>query len=73
MKEATAKEGELVYIPAKNTGNQKNYKYVNMAVLYYDFVDKEKWYMNFTVKLILGIKNDGRHIQYSVTKIDIVK
>ena len=68
---ATAKEEEPVYIPAKNTGNQKNYKYVNMAVLYYDFADNEKWYMNFTVKLVLGIKNDGRHVHYCVSKIDI--
>ena len=73
VKKATAKEGHPIYIPAKNTGNQKNYKYVNMAVLYYDFVDKEKDYMNFTAKLVLGIKNDGRHIQYSVTKVDIAK
>ena len=73
IKNATAKEGQPIYIPAKNTGNQKNYKYVNMAVLYYDFKDSEKNYMNFTVKLILGIKLDGRHIQYSVTKIDIEK
>ena len=73
VKKATAKEGQPIYIPAKNTGNQKNYKYVNMAVLYYDFVNNEKDYMNFTVKLVLGIKNDGRHIQYSVTKVDIAK
>jgi hypothetical protein len=73
IKNATAKEGRPIYIPAKITGNQKNYKYVNMAVLYYDLSDSEKWYMNFTVKLILGIKLDGRHIQYSVTKIDIEK
>ena len=73
VKKATAKEENSIYIPAKSTGNQKNYKYVNMAVLYYDFVDKEKWYMNFTVKLVLGIKNDGRHIQYSLSKVDITK
>ena len=73
VKNAIAKEGQPIYIPAKNTGNQKNYKYVNMAVLYYDFVDNEKKYMNFTAKLVLGIKNDGRHIQYSVTKVDIAK
>jgi hypothetical protein len=42
-----------------------------MAVLYYEFTDSEKDYMNFTVKLVLGIKLDGRHIQYSVTKIDV--
>ena len=30
---------------------------MNVAILYYDFVDTEKWYLNFTVKLVLGIKN----------------
>jgi hypothetical protein len=73
VKKATAKEGNPIYTPAKSTGNQKNYKYVNMAVLYYNFTDSENWYMNFTVKLVLGIKLDGRHIQYSVTKIEIEK
>jgi hypothetical protein len=73
VKKATAKVGSPIYISAKSTGNQKNYKYVNMAVLYYNFTDSERWYMNFTVKLILGIKSDGRHIQYSINKIDIDK
>jgi len=40
-----------------------------MAILYYNFVNAEKWYLNFTVKLVLGIKTSGRHIHYSVTKI----
>jgi len=44
-----------------------------MAKLYYDFVDENLDYMNFTIKLTLGIKSDGRHIQYSVNKIDIQK
>jgi len=73
IKYAKALEGEPIYIPAKDTGNQKAHKYVNMAVLYYDFVDNEKDYLNFGVKLTLGIKSDGRHIQYSVNKIDIQK
>jgi len=73
VKHATALEGNIIYIPAKTTGNQKEHKYVNLAILHYDFADKEKPYMNFRVKLILGIKNDGRHIQYSVSKIDIEK
>ena len=72
IKNATAKEGQPIYISAKSTGNQKNYKYVNMAVLYYDFKDSDKWYMNFSVKLVLGIKLDGRHVQYSVNKIDVI-
>lgn len=73
VKYAVALEGSVIYIPAKTTGNQKEHKYVNLAVLYYDFTDDEKSYLNFRVKLILGIKNDGRHVQYSVNKIDIVK
>jgi hypothetical protein len=72
IRKATAVAGEPIYIPAKDTGNQKAHKYVNMAVLYYDFIDLEKWYMNFRIRLVLGVKSDGRHIQYSVNKIDIV-
>ena len=73
VKYAATSDGSAIYISAKTTGNQKEHKYVNLAVLYYDFTDEEKSYMNFRVKLILGIKNDGRHVQYSVSKIDIVK
>jgi len=72
IRKATATKGDTIYIPAKETGNQKMHKYVNMAVLYYDFVDKEKWYMNFRVRLVLGVKSDGRHVQYSVNKVDVV-
>ena len=69
---AKAKEGVPVY-SLPRTGKQKSFRYVNMAVLFYEFESKEYDYLNFTVKLTLGIKNDGRHIQYSVNKVDIVK
>ena len=72
IKNAKAKEGVPVYSLPK-TGKQKSFKYVNMAVLFYDFTSEKIDYLNFTVKLTLGIKNDGRHIQYSVNKIDIIK
>ena len=71
-KNAKAKEGVPVYSLPK-TNKQKSFKYVNMAVLFYEFESKEYDYLNFTVKLTLGIKNDGRHVQYSVNKVDIVK
>ena len=29
-------------------------------------------YINFTVKLVMGIKSDGRHVQYSVNKIVLI-
>ena len=44
-----------------------------MAVLFYEFKSEKYDYLNFTVKLTLGIKNDGRHIQYSVNKLDVEK
>ena len=71
-KKAKAKEGTPIYAEAKLTGNQKKLGYVNVAILYYDFVDTEKWYLNFTAKLVLGIKNNGRHVQYSVTKVEAI-
>ena len=72
IKKANAKEDIPVY-SLPTTNKQKNFKYVNMVVLFYEFESKEFDYLNFTVKLTLGIKNDGRHIQYSVNKIDVVK
>jgi len=63
VKKAKAKEGLPIYSPAKQTGNQARFQYVNMATLYYEFVDVEKKYLNFTAKLMLGIKNEGTHIQ----------
>jgi len=72
IKNAKAKEGVPIYSLPK-TGKQKSFKYVNMAVLFYEFESETYDYLNFTVKLTLGIKNDGRHIQYSINKVDIVK
>ena len=72
VKKATSKVGEPIYIKPKETGKQKQHNYANMAVLYYKFENSEKWYLNFTVKLILGVKNDGTHIQYSVSKVEVI-
>ena len=71
IKNAKAKEGVPIYSLPK-TGKQKSFKYVNMAILFYEFKSEDCDYLNFTVKLTLGVKNDGRHIQYSVNKIDIL-
>jgi len=73
IKHAKQRNGEPIYYLPKNTGKQREFNYVNMAKLYYGFVDKNRDYMNFTVKLTIGIKSDGRHIQYSVNKIEIQK
>ena len=47
-------------------------KYPPVIQLFCIFVDAEKWYMNFTIRLMLGVKSDSRHIQYSVNKVDAV-
>jgi len=72
VKKATAKEGIVVYSEAKSTGKQKKLGYVNVATLYYDFVDDEKPYMNFTIQLVLGVRNNGKHLQYAINKVDMV-
>ena len=71
IKKAIAREGEPIYSLPKNKGKQADFDYCNIAILYYDFVDVEKWYMNFSVKLMLGIKNNGKYVQYSVLKTEI--
>ena len=72
IKEAVPMEGKPIYTLPKTTGKQKEFKYVNMATLYYSFHSPEYEYLNFTIKLVMGIKNDGRHVQYSVNKIELI-
>ncbi|MBR0054563.1 MAG: hypothetical protein IJP65_04575 [Bacteroidales bacterium] len=72
IKEAIPMEGRPIYSLPKSTGKQKEFKYVNMATLYYSFHSSDYDYMNFTIKVVMGIKNDGRHIQYSVNKIELI-
>ena len=72
IKEAVPIVGEPIYSLPKSTGKQKEFKSVNMATLYYTFHSSEYDYLNFTIKLVMGIKNDGRHIQYSVNKIELI-
>ena len=72
IKEAVPMEGHPIYSLPKQYGKQKEFKYVNMATLYYSFHSSEHDYLNFDIKLVMGIKSDGRHVQYSVNKIELI-
>lgn len=72
IREAEPIVGKPIYTIPKATGKQKEFGYVNMATLYHQFQSLEFDYLNFTVKLVLGVKNDRRHIQYSVNKIEVI-
>ena len=54
----------------KGKAEQKKNGYKNMTILYYEFVHPEIEYLNFTVKITIGIKSDGKHVQYCVNKIE---
>ena len=71
IKKSVAKDGLPIYDPPKSKGMQERFNYCNTATLYYDFVDAEKWYMNFTIEIVFGIKHNGRHIQYAILEIDL--
>ena len=43
----------------------------NMAILYYDFINEYSPYLNFKVKLNIGIRADNKHVQYCVNKIEV--
>ena len=71
IREATPLKGEPIYTLPKTSGKQKEFGYVNIATLYYECHSDDRDYMNFRIKLVLGIKSEGRHVQYSVNKVEV--
>ncbi len=70
VEKAVGDKNKPVYEKVKK-GTQSKNGYKNMAILYYDFVNHEVPYLNFKVKLTIGIRADSKHVQYCVNKIDI--
>lgn len=70
VSQASCDEDSVVFFTPKK-GTQTKFRYKNIAVLYYDLVNDEIPYLNFKVKLTIGIKTSGKHVQYCVNKIDI--
>lgn len=60
-----------IEIDTPKDGTQRKNGYKRMLILYYNFTDSEHSYLNFTVKLTIGIKANNKHVQYSVNSIDI--
>ena len=58
------------FLVPRKEGDQKRNGYKIMILLFYDFRDNEKPYLNFTVKLTVGVKASGKHVQYCVNKVD---
>ena len=52
-------------------GAQKKNGYKNLILLYYKFEDEQKPYLNFMVKLTIGVTASSKHIQYSVNKVEV--
>ena len=50
-------------------GSQKKNRYVEIIKLRYTFNNRVHNYMNFTIELVIGKKNDGRNVQYSLEYI----
>lgn len=61
-------DGPIYDKPKGNTQKANGYK--NIVVLYYRFTSKEHSYLNFVAKLTIGIKADGKHVQYCVNKVE---
>ncbi len=50
-------------------GNQTKNRYVELIKLRYTFNSKVHDYMNFTIELVIGKKQDGKNVQYSLEYI----
>lgn len=70
VKNASCEDNAIVFFSPKQ-GTQTTNKYKNIAVLYYDFINENKLYLNFKVKLTIGIRSNNKHIQYCVNKIEV--
>ena len=69
---AKAKKFDDGPIYDKPKGNpQKVNGYKNIVVLHYKFTNEEYPYLNFVAKLTIGIKADGKHVQYCVNKVEL--
>ena len=67
---ASGDEKLPVYEKTKK-GTQTKNGYKNMAILYYNFINERLPYLNFKVKLTIGIRADNKHVQYCVNKIEV--
>lgn len=63
---------DIEFVEVKE-GSQKDNGYKQNIILYHKITSSIFNYLNFAVKLTIGIKADGKHIQYAVNKIDIKK
>ncbi len=70
VKNARSIDNNIEFDFPKN-GTQKKNGYKQMLILYYKFENDEYEYLNFMVKLTIGIKTNNKHVQYSVNSIDI--
>ena len=66
-----AKPLDKKYDNPKSSQKKKGFK--KMMILYYQFSNSKFDYLNFTVKLTIGIRAMGKHIQYAVNKIETKK
>ena len=70
VKNAKPLNGIIEYDKPK-TGTQSKNGYKQMVILYHKFTNDEYDYLNFTIKLTLGINTDGKYIQYSINKVEV--
>ena len=67
---ASSMEGMPLFSSIKSVVQKKN-GYKNMILLYYKFENEEKTYLNFVVKLTIGVTASDKHIQYCVNKVEV--
>ena len=70
VKNARPLNGIIEYDKPK-TGTQSKNGYKQMVILYHKFTSNKYDYLNFTIKLTLGINTDGKYIQYSINKVEV--
>lgn len=57
--------------PVRRRASMAAAEFSSHVILYHEFVHPEMKYLNFMIKLTIGIKSEGKHVQYCVNKIEV--
>lgn len=69
VRNAKPLNGEI-QIDKPKEGTQSKNGYQKILLLYHTFTNEKSEYLNFTVKITIGIRSDGKHVQYAINKIE---
>ncbi len=71
IKKAKPLDGKGLQVDVTHGNTQTKNGYIKTIIVYHNFTNLTVDYLNFWVKLTIGVTTSGKHIQYAVNKIEL--